>query len=145
MGQKASPKGLRIPLTKQWVSNWYANKGEFGYLLMEDKLIRDYLMKKPACVGTSKIEIRRMSGKIEITIHTARPGLVIGKRGGEIDELKKQLTKFIGKDVWIEVSEIKRPDLDAQLVADGIAAQIKECRLEGFSKEPFKLQWIQVH
>jgi small subunit ribosomal protein S3 len=82
-------------------------------------------MKKPCCVGTSKLTIKRMSDKIEVTIHTARPGLVIGKKGAEIDILKKELKAVTGKDIWIEVEEIKRPDLDAQLVADGIAKQIE--------------------
>ena len=82
-------------------------------------------MKKPACVGTSNISIKRMSGKVELTIHTARPGLVIGKKGAEIDVLKQELRKLIGKEVWIEVEEIKRPDLDSQLVGEGIAKQLE--------------------
>jgi small subunit ribosomal protein S3 len=125
MGQKVSPTGFRLVIRKKWLSNWYANKQEFGYLIGEDKLIRDFLMKKPACVGTARISIKRMSGKIEITIFTARPGLVIGKKGSEIDILKDQLRKLTGQEVWVEVEEIKRPDLDAQLVADSIAKQIE--------------------
>ena len=125
MGQKVSPKGFRLIRRKAWDSNWYANKKEFGNLLQEDKEIRDYLKKKQACVGASKFIIKRMSGKIEVTIHTARPGLVIGKKGAEIEVLKKELKKLTKQDVWVEVHEIKRPDLDAQLVADGIAKQIE--------------------
>jgi small subunit ribosomal protein S3 len=125
MGQKTNPIGFRIILNKKWKSRWYANKQEFGTLLLEDKLVRDYLMKQPCCLGTSMIEVRRMSDKIEVTIHTARPGLVIGKKGSEIDVLRAALAKLTGKEVWIEVEEIKRPDLDAKIVADGIAKQLE--------------------
>lgn len=125
MGQKVCPVGFRISITKKWRSIWYGNKKEFGDLLIEDQKIRRFLMSKPSCVGASRISIRRMSGKIEVTIHTARPGLVIGKKGAEIDILKDELRKLTGKDIWIEVEEIKRPDLDAKLVADGIAKQLE--------------------
>jgi len=125
MGQKANPVSLRLILNKNWRSKWYANKQEFGTLVIEDFKLREYLMKKPACVGTSLIKIRRMSEKIEITICTARPGLVIGKKGAEIDVMKAELFALTGKEVWIEVEEIKRPDLDARLVAEGIAKQLE--------------------
>lgn len=125
MGQKVSPIGFRLVRRKRWISNWYANKQEFGKLLAEDRIIREYLLKKPSCAGTSKITIKRMSGKIEVTIHTARPGLVIGKKGAEIDTLKNELRRLTKQEVWIEVDEIKRPDLDAKLVADGIAKQLE--------------------
>jgi len=125
MGQKTSPTGFRLVRTKKWRSLWYAEKQEFGNLLGEDHVIRKYLMTKPCCQGTSKLTIKRMSGKIEVTIHTARPGLVIGKKGAEIDVLKQELKKLTGKEIWIEVEEIKRPDLDAKLVADGIAKQLE--------------------
>ena len=125
MGQKTSPTGFRLALTKKWSSKWFAGKKEFGALIGKDEAIRKFLMKKSCCQGTSKIEVKRMSGKIEITLHTARPGLVIGKKGAEIDMLKQDLKKFTGQEVWIEVAEIKRPDLDAQLVADGIAKQLE--------------------
>lgn len=125
MGQKANPIGLRLIRNRNWRSKWYANKQEFGNLLIEDQFIRAFLMKKPACQGTSQIKIRRMSEKIEVTICTARPGLVIGKKGAEIDALKAELFKLTGKEVWIEVEEIKRPDLDAKVVADGIAKQLE--------------------
>ena len=125
MGQKTSPVGFRLVRNKKWRSVWYANKQEFGNLLGEDHVIRKYLMSKPACQGTALLTIKRMSGKIEVTIHTARPGLVIGKKGSEIDVLKGELKKLTGKDIWIEVEEIKRPDLDAKLVADGIAKQLE--------------------
>lgn len=125
MGQKTSPVGFRLVLRKNWASRWYANKQQFGDLLKEDLEIREFCMKKPCCVGAARITIKRMSDKIEVTIHTARPGLVIGKKGAEIEILKKELKAKTGKEIWIEVDEIKRPDLDAQLVADGIAKQIE--------------------
>ncbi len=125
MGQKTSPTGFRLIINKKWKSLWYANKQEFGNQIGEDKQIRDFLMTKPACSGTSCLTIKRMSGKIEVTIHTAKPGLVIGKKGSEIEVLKQELKKLTGKDIWIEVEEIKRPDLDAKLVADGIAKQLE--------------------
>lgn len=125
MGQKTNPIGFRLIRNRNWRSKWYANKQEFGNLLIEDQIIRAYLLKKPALVGTSQIKIRRMSEKIEVTICTARPGLVIGKKGAEIDLLKSELFKLTGKEVWIEVEEIKRPDLDAKIVADAIAKQLE--------------------
>lgn len=125
MGQKTSPTGFRLVVRKRWLSNWFANKQEFGDQIGEDKKIRDYLMTKPACQGASRIKIKRMSGKIEVTILTSRPGLVIGKKGAEIDVLKNELRNLTGKEVWIEVEEIKRPDLDAKLVADAIAKQLE--------------------
>lgn len=125
MGQKTSPTGFRLAITKRWKSLWYANKQEFGDQLHEDKTIRDYLMSKSICVGTSEITIKRMSGKVEVTINTARPGLVIGKKGSDIELLKQELKKLTGKNIWIEVQEIKRPDLDAKLVAEGVAKQLE--------------------
>lgn len=125
MGQKTSPVGFRLVLNKNWQSVWFANKKEFGSLLEEDRQIREFLNKKPACAGSARFVIKRMSGKIEVTIFTARPGLVIGKKGAEIEALKKDLKKMTGKEIWVEVEEIKRPDLDAKLVADGIAKQIE--------------------
>ena len=125
MGQKVSPIGFRLVRRKRWTSNWFANKQEFGDQIGEDKRIRTLLAVKPACQGASKFQIKRMSGKIEVTIFTSRPGLVIGKKGAEIDILKNELRHLTGKEVWIEVEEIKRPDLDAKLVADGIAKQLE--------------------
>lgn len=125
MGQKTNPISFRLIRNRDWRSKWYANKKEFGTLLIEDTKLREYLMKKPACQGASRIKIRRMSEKIEVTICTARPGLVIGKKGSEIDMLKSELYALTGKEVWVEVEEIKRPDLDAKIVADGIAKQLE--------------------
>lgn len=125
MGQKINPISFRLIRNRNWRSKWYANKQEFGNLLVEDHMIRKTLMAKPICQGTSQIKVRRMSEKIEITICTARPGMVIGKKGAEIELLKSELHKMTGKDVWVEVEEIKRPDLDAKIVADGIAKQLE--------------------
>lgn len=125
MGQKVNPIGFRLVRNRDWRSKWFANKQEFGTFLVEDQFVRAYLMKKPQLAGTSKIKIKRMSEKLEVTIVTARPGLVIGKKGADIDALKAELSKVTGKQVWIEVEEIKRPDLDAQIVADGIARQLE--------------------
>lgn len=125
MGQKVNPIGFRLVRNRKWRSKWYANKQEFSRFLLEDQKIRQFLMKKPSMQSTSRILIRRMSDKIEVTIVTARPGLVIGKKGAEIDVLKAELSKMTGKEVWVEVEEIKRPDLDAQIVADNIAKQLE--------------------
>ena len=125
MGQKVCPTGFRTCITKKWDSLWYGHKREFGALLVEDYKIRERLKKKSVCQGASKFKIRRMSDKIEITIATSRPGLVIGKKGAEIETLKRDLSQFTGKNVWIEVEEIKRPDLDATLVAEMIAKQLE--------------------
>jgi small subunit ribosomal protein S3 len=125
MGQKTSPIGFRLARNKRWRSIWYANKQEFSSLLKEDYDIRKCLMAKACCAGTSQLTIKRKSGKVEVTIHTSRPGLVIGKKGVEIEVLKAELSKLTGKEVWIEVEEIKRPDLDAKLVAEGIAKQLE--------------------
>jgi small subunit ribosomal protein S3 len=125
MGQKTHPVGFRLIIKRQWKSRWYANKQEFGKFVFEDDKIRKYLLTKPCCAGTSSITVRRMSDKIEVVIHTARPGLVIGKKGSEIDVLRGELSKLTGKEVWVEVEEIKRPDLDAKIVADGIARQLE--------------------
>lgn len=126
MGQKVNPVGFRLVGKKKgWRSEWYATKQEFSYLLGEDQKIRSYLMAKSTNQGTARIQIKRKSEKVEVTIATARPGLVIGKKGAEIDALKEELSKLTGKEVWIEVEEIKRPDLEAPLVADGIARQLE--------------------
>lgn len=124
MGQKTSPTGFRLAIRKDWSSIWIAPKKTFGRTLVEDFKIRDFLMNKPACLGTSDIIIKRTNDKLELTIRTARPGLVIGKKGSEIEKLKTELKAMTGKDVWIEIEEIKRPDLDAKLVAENISRQI---------------------
>ena len=125
MGQKTHPKGFRLIVNKKWLSTWIGTNKNFGNTLLEDLRVREFLKKKPICQGTADILIKRMGDRLEITIVTARPGLVIGKKGSEIETLKKQLKDFTGRDVWVEVEEIKRPDLCAQLVADNIARQLE--------------------
>ncbi|WP_213358105.1 30S ribosomal protein S3 [Chlamydiifrater phoenicopteri] len=125
MGQKGCPIGFRTGVNKSWRSLWFGNKKEFGEFLVEDVRIREFLKKKPSCQGAAGFTIRRMSEKIEVTIHTSRPGLVIGKKGTEVDLLKEELRKLTGREVWVEIAEVKRPELNAKIVADGIAKQIE--------------------
>lgn len=125
MGQKVNPISFRLVRTRDWRSKWYANKKEFGDMVVEDHRIRTYLLKKPSMLGVSCIKIKRMSGKVEVTIVTARPGMVIGKKGAEIDILKAELCKLTAKEVWVAVEEVKRPDTDAKIVADSIAKQLE--------------------
>lgn len=125
MGQKTNPTGFRLAVRKNWKSRWFASKKDFGDQLLEDLQLRKYLKKKSCCQGTAGFTIKRMGDKIEVTIHTARPGLVIGKKGAEIDQLKNELKKLTGKEIWVEVDEVKRPDLNANLVAEGIATQLE--------------------
>lgn len=125
MGQKTDPRGFRLIRTKKWKSKYFANKNDYGDYVIEDHQIREFLGKKTSSLGTSEILIRRMSGKVEVTIVTARPGLVIGKKGAEIEILRKELSKLTGKEVWVEVEEIKRPDLEAMCVAESIAKQLE--------------------
>ncbi len=123
MGQKVHPTGFRLAINKSWVSRWYA-ENDFGKFLQEDLKIRKYLKKKLYQAGISKIEIERATNKIRINIFTSRPGMVIGRKGSEIDQLKKELQGLTDKEVHINIHEVKRPDLDAQLVAENIALQL---------------------
>ena len=125
MGQKTNPTGFRLAVRKKWKSSWFTSKKKFSEYLISDYKIRKFLRSKPSCESASEFTIKRMGDKIEVTIHTPRPGLVIGKKGSEIESLKASLKKFIGSEVWLEVEEIKRPDLDAKLVAESIAQQLK--------------------
>ena len=124
MGQKVIPIGFRLVRNKKWRSTWFANKKDFGNLLIEDFRIREFLKGKKF-PGVARFTIKRMGEKVETTIHTARPGLVIGRKGADIETLKADLNAFTGRDCYIEVAEIKRPDLDAQLVADNIGKQLE--------------------
>lgn len=125
MGQKVNPNGLRVGIIKDWESKWYADKQNFAAYLVEDNKIRTYLKKKLYSTGVSKIDIERASDRVKIIIWTAKPGLVIGKGGKDIEELKKVLSKMIDKKVAVDIKEIKRPDRDAQLVAENIALQLE--------------------
>ena len=124
MGQKVNPHGLRVGVIKDWDSRWYA-EADFADNLVEDYDIRKYLKKKLYSAGVSKIEIERASDRVKIIIYTAKPGVVIGKAGAEIEKTKKELSKMTGKKVLVDIKEIKRPDKDAQLAAENVAAQLE--------------------
>ncbi len=124
MGQKVNPHGLRVGVIKEWDSKWYAD-ADFSDYLVEDYNIRKFLKKKLYAAGVSKIEIERASDRVKVIIHTAKPGVVIGKGGNEIEVTKKELSKLTDKKVLVDIKEIKRPDKDAQLVAENIAQQLE--------------------
>ena len=125
MGQKANPIGLRLPLTRDWRSKWYADKKDFGKLLNEDRSIRDLLKKRLESASVPKIQIERAATRCRITIFTARPGVVIGRKGSEIDKLKEELGKMTGKEIYVDIQEVKSPEIDAQLVAENVALQLE--------------------
>ena len=124
MGQKVNPHGLRVGVIKDWDSRWYA-ESEFSEYLAEDYNIRKFLKKKLYSAGVSKIEIERASDRVKVIIYTAKPGVVIGKGGAEIEVTKNELAKLTDKKVMVDIKEIKRPDRDAQLVAENIALQLE--------------------
>jgi small subunit ribosomal protein S3 len=124
LGQKTHPIGFRLIVNKDWRSNWFAKKGEFAEGLLEDIKIRKYLQHRLPNAGVSKIEISRTSKIVTITIHTARPGIVIGKGGEEVMRLKNEVKQLSKKDVQVNISEVKRPELDAALVGSNIAHQL---------------------
>ena len=125
MGQKVNPHGMRVGIIKDWDSRWYADDKHFSDMLVEDHKIREFLKKKLEQAGISKIEIERASGRVKVTVYSAKPGVVIGKGGAEIENTKKQLQKLTADKVVLEIKEIKRPDRDAQLVAENIAQQLE--------------------
>ena len=120
MGQKVNPHGLRVGVIKDWSSKWYA-EGNFADLLVEDYNIRKFLKKKLYSAGIAKIEIERASDRVKVIVYTAKPGVVIGKGGAEIEKVKKELQKYTDKKLIVDIKEVKRPDKDAQLVAENIA------------------------
>lgn len=124
MGQKVDPHGLRVGVIKDWDSRWYA-EGDFAENLIEDYKIREYLKKRLYKAGISKIEIERMSDRLKVVVYAGKPGIVIGQKGAEIEKTRGEIAKLTGKRVIIEVKEVKRPDKDAQLVAENIAAQLE--------------------
>jgi small subunit ribosomal protein S3 len=125
MGQKTNPVGFRLGVIKDWKSRWYAEK-DFPRLLQEDETIRNYLHRRLAHAALSSIEIERKPSKIVVTIHTARPGVVIGKRGSEVDKLRDELGVLTQSEVSVNVEEVKRPELDARLVAENVAHQLRQ-------------------
>jgi small subunit ribosomal protein S3 len=126
MGQKVHPHGLRVGIIKDWDARWIAKKRNFADYIVEDDKIRKYLKKKLYIAGISKIEIERAANKISVSIHTGKPGIVIGKGGTGVDVLKQDLLKLTGKNIVVNIIEVKRPDLDAQLVAENVAAQLEK-------------------
>lgn len=126
MGQKVNPIGFRVGLTGNWLSKWYAPSKDFGTLLIEDINVRDAVKKKLQFAGISRVQIERVTDRIRVTIATARPGLVIGRRGDEVEKLNEMIRKMTGKEVYIEIEEIKRPETEAQLVAENVAQQLEK-------------------
>ena len=125
MGQKVNPHGLRVGVIKDWDSKWYAD-GDFADYLVEDYNIRTFLKKKLYAAGVSKIEIERASDRVKVIIYTAKPGVVIGKGGAEIEKIKAEVQKLTDKKLVVDIKEVKRPDRDAQLVAENIAQQLEK-------------------
>lgn len=126
MGQKVNPHGLRIGIIKDWDTKWYANNKNFSEFLVEDFKIRRFIKNKLYASGISRIEIERAANKVKINVNTSKPGLVIGKGGSGIEELRKQLEKLTQKNVLINITEIKVPELDSQIVAENIASQLEK-------------------
>ena len=125
MGQKVNPHGLRVGVIKDWESRWFADDENFSDNLVEDYKIREFLKKKLYHAGISKIEIERTNDRVKVLVYTAKPGVVIGKGGAEIEKLKGELAKYSTKKVLVDIKEVKRPDNDAQLVAENIAQQLE--------------------
>lgn len=125
MGQKTHPHGVRVGIIKSWDSKWYADKKTFGDNLVEDNKIRKYVKKKLFVSGVSKVEIERTAGKIKVKVNTAKPGIVIGKGGNLVEILRGELQKMTGKEIAIDIIEVKNPEVNAQLVAENIAGQIE--------------------
>ncbi|MDD2554923.1 MAG: 30S ribosomal protein S3 [Syntrophaceticus sp.] len=124
MGQKVHPKGFRLGVIKDWDSRWYADKN-YKELLHEDIMLRDYIKKRLYLAGISLVEIERAANRLRVSVHTAKPGIVIGRGGTEVEALRKDLEKLSGKQVSVNIVEIKRPELDAQLVAENVASQLE--------------------
>jgi len=126
MGQKINPIGFRLAVQRNWTSRWYAGSKNFSTLLLEDVKVRDYLRKKLAHAAVSKVVIERPAKNARLTIHSARPGVVIGKKGEDIEQLKTELQKMMGVPVHVNIEEVRKPEVDAQLIADSIAQQLEK-------------------
>ena len=129
MGQKVNPIGIRLGITREWTSKWYAGKKQFPLHVHTDFRVREFLRKKLAEASVSRILIERAANKVNITIQTARPGIVIGKKGEDIEKLRQETARLVGRpasDIRLNIAEIRKPEMDAQLVADGIAQQIEK-------------------
>lgn len=125
MGQKVNPKGFRLALHKDWASRWFATRQDFGQLLREDLEIREYVGGRLSSAGIARVEIERASNRIRIVLHTSRPGIVIGRKGVEIDRIREELAEKTGKEIFIDVEEVKMPETVAQLVAENVALQLE--------------------
>ena len=123
MGQKVNPTGYRLSVLKNWESRWFADKKDFGKFVAEDYIIRSFLKKKLRYASVPRIFIERAGGRVRVKIYTARPGVVIGRKGQELDKLKEGLAKKLGQSVILDIQEVKKPDLVAQLVASNVAMQ----------------------
>lgn len=125
MGQKVHPKGLRIGVIRDWDTRWFANKKNYAELLAEDIRIRDFIKKNLYDTGVSRIEIERAANRIKITVHTAKPGMVIGRGGAGVDRLRQEIERLTSRQVHVNIVEVRQPDLDAQLVAENVASQLE--------------------
>jgi len=125
MGQKTNPIGFRLGITRTWESKWFGEKKEYANWLHEDLALREHVKKKHYSAGISRVEIERASNKVKVNIYTARPGIVIGKKGAGIEQLKKELQKLTSNEVFINIQEIRKAEIDAQLVAENIATQLE--------------------
>jgi small subunit ribosomal protein S3 len=125
MGQKVNPVGLRVGINRTWDSRWFARRGEYGRLLHEDFAIREHILKQQRQAGISKVVIERPHKKCRVTVYTARPGVLIGKKGSDIEKLKNELTQFTKSEVHLNILEIRKPEIDATLIAEGIAQQLE--------------------
>ncbi len=126
MGQKVHPTGIRLGIVKDWTSRWYANSQNYPVLLLQDLKVREYIKNKLAHASVSRVQINRPANNANITVHTARPGIVIGKKGEDIDVLRQDISKMMGVPVQLNVEEIRKPELDAYLVAESIAQQLEK-------------------
>jgi small subunit ribosomal protein S3 len=126
VGQKTHPIGFRLGIVKDWSSRWFATRREYAELLREDQMLRRYIKSRLQRASVAQVEIERAPKRVTISIHTARPGIVIGRKGAEVDKLRDELKHITGKEIYINIQEIKRPELSAQLVADNIARQLEQ-------------------
>ena len=126
MGQKVNPIGFRLGITRSWDSRWYANKRDFATLLAEDMKLRTFLKSKLYAAGIARIEIERAANKVKINVHTARPGIVIGKKGAGVEQLKAEVQKLSKNEVFLNIVEVKKPEANATLIAESVAAQLEK-------------------
>ena len=136
MGQKVHPTGIRLGIVKDWTSRWYANSQNYPVLLLQDLKVREYIKQKLSHASVSRVQINRPANNANITVHTARPGIVIGKKGEDIDVLRQDISAMMGVPVQLNVEEIRKPELDAYLVAESIAQQLEKRRFTSAGSAP---------